>query len=337
MPIKKLPKISLIILNLNGKKFLNNCLKSVFATNYPDFEVILVDNGSTDGSPQLALRQFASPKNLQVILNEKNLGFAGGNNQGATKAKGDWLLFLNNDTQVEKEWLSSLMDEVLKDKKVAAAGCKQRSLIKKNYLDAIGGYLDRFGWSQKIGYKEKDKGQYDKVCEIFYGQGSSLLVKADIFQKLGGFDKDYIIYYEEVDFCWRIHLAGFKIIFVPRAIIYHFGGGWQQKQPDSSFFYLMRRNHLTTLFKNYSTEKLVYILSAALFFYLASIIVFLCQGKIDRAWAYLRAIGYNIKNLPQNLSKRKIIQQKIRKIEDKGLSKLFLPGVLFFKQFLGKD
>jgi hypothetical protein len=336
MPIKKLPKISIIILNCNGGKFLNNCLKSVFATNYPDFEVILVDNGSTDGSPQLALRQFASPKNLQVILNEKNLGFAGGNNQGATKAKGDWLLFLNNDTEVEKNWLRNLIDEVLKDKKVAAAGCKQRSLVKRTHLDAVGGYLDRFGWSQKTGYKEKDKGQYDKVCEIFYGQGSSLLVKADIFKKIGGFDESYIIYYEEVDLCWRIHLASFKIIFVPRALIYHFGGGWQKKQPASSFFYLMRRNHLTTLIKNYSLANLAWILPLILFFYLASVIVLFFQGQNERAGSYLRAIGYNIQNLKSIFIKRKQIQ-KIRKISDSQLNYLFLPGVLFFQQFLGKD
>lgn len=329
--MKNWPKISIVILNKDGKDFTIQCLGSVFQSDYPDYEIIMVDNGSKDGSQKLIKKSFGQKKNFLLIENPDNQGFAGGSNQGAEKATGDWLMFLNNDTIVEKNWLKNLMNEVLANNDVAAAGCKQRLLLKKDYLDAVGGYLDHFGWSEKKGYQEKDKKQYDKEEEVFYGHGSSLLVRRDVFWKIGGFDKDYIAYYEEVDLCWRIWLAGYKIIFAPGSVIYHYGGGWQKKHPNSSFFYLMRRNHLITLLKNYSCKDLILRLPVVLVFYFLSVLVFLFKGDFSRAASYLRAVGWNIKNFNQTIKKRKKIQRN-RKVSDGQIP--FSPKIYFIAQFL---
>lgn len=329
----KFPKVSIIILNRDGKEFIIPCLKSVLKTEYPNFEVIVVDNGSKDGSPQIIEKKFGRQKNFKLIKSPINLGFAGGNNRGGESASGVYLMFLNNDTKVRKEWLKSLIKAAESYPRFGAGSPKQLSLVKKERIDALGGTLDRFGWSKKEGYKEKDQGQYDQMKEVFYAQGSCLLVKKNLFEKVGRFDEDYVIYYEEVDLCWRIRLFGYKVLFIPQSVIYHFGGGWQKKQPKNPFFYLLRRNHLMTLMKNYNGFNLIKRLPIVLLFNLFTAVFFLFKRDFERSKAYLVAIVSVFRHLPRLLKKRRFVQNKIRKIEDKELEKLFEPKILFFEQW----
>jgi len=253
------PKVFIIILNWNGLKDTLECLDSVFKLDYVNFEVIVVDNGSTDNSVEVIRQTYP-----QVILieNRENLGYAGGNNIGiryALKHGADYVWLLNNDTIVNPDSLTNLVEVAEKNKEVGILGSKIYYYDKRDILWFAGAYID---WnraiSPHIGLNQKDKGQYDIIMEVDRVTGCSMLVKRDVCDSVGLFDSDFFLYVEEVDWCVRAQKAGFKCIFVPTSIVYHKVSSTLKDVSYNyslSFTYYNTRNFLYLIKKNFSFPK----------------------------------------------------------------------------------
>lgn len=318
------PLVSIIILNFNGELYIESCLDSVLKTYYPNFEIILVDNNSTDRSMDIIQKKFNNNNKLRLVLNDHNVGPAKGYNDGANQAKGEYLAFLNNDVEVDPNWLSELVQAMKNTQGVGAAGCKQLLLRNQRMIDDVGGFIDAYGFVYPRSRPgEVDCGQYDAIEEVFrYGE-TALVVRRDIFEYVGGFDPKYVMWYEDNDLCWRIWLSGHKIISVPSAIIYHAVSGSIRKIPKPQSYYLNERNRITTLIKNYGYISLFKRLPVLLLFEIGLIIMFLLKRKKDYALSIIRALKDIMFDIDDIWNRRRKIQ-KIRKIPDKLLLEKFV-------------
>ncbi len=211
-------KASVIVLAWNGKDYMADCLASVFAQEYPDFEVIVVDNGSTDGSADWVAEHYPQVK---LIRNERNLGFAAGNNIGLRAATGDVLVLLNQDTVVHTGWLAALV-KVLDDPAIGIVGCK--ILYPDGTIQHAGAYLYGVdGRSEHIGRREPDTGQYDQLRDVDFVTGASLALTRSTFAKIGPLDEGFApAYYEDTDWCYRARAAGLRVVYAPAAVVTHY-------------------------------------------------------------------------------------------------------------------
>ena len=208
-----LPKVSIIIVNYNGKKLLETCLESLFNIKYDDFEIILVDNNSTDDSVDFITTNYPS---IILIKLDSNKGFAEPNNIGAKIAKGKYLLFLNNDTIVTPDFISEMVNTVENDKKIAIC---QSLLLKSDYtIDSSGDFIDELG----VCYNSKSF--VNGIREISSARGASMLIQKKIFDELSGFDETFFATFEDVDLGWRSWILGYKTVLVPTSVVYHVGG-----------------------------------------------------------------------------------------------------------------
>jgi hypothetical protein len=319
------PLISVVILNFNGKKFLEKCLISVFNSDYSNFEVILVDNYSDDESIEIAEKSFSKYSNFKIIRNYKNLGFAEGNNVGARVAKGKYVIFLNNDTEVDSEWLKELVIVMESNDTIGAAQSKLL-LFDRKTIDSTGDFINSIGQGWMRGKDEEDQGQYDKVDEIFSARGAGMIVKNQILQKIGYFDSDFFMVCEDVDLCWRIRLNGYKIVFIYKSVIYHFGSG-TRKQIERSFQsqYYNSKNNLIMLIKNYDLRDVIIYVPQYIIFQL---IFFLFSIPFPAKWEYnlsrIKAIIECIVNFKSIWKKRINVQYKIRTVPDKQIKKYMI-------------
>ena len=207
------PKVSIIIVNYNGKELLQKCLDSLLKVNYDNFEIILVDNNSTDGSVEFITKNYPS---LIIIKLDSNKGFAEPNNVAAKISKGKYLLFLNNDTVVTPNFISEMVKVMETDKKIAI--CQSLLLKPDGSVDSSGDFIDHLG----VVYNSKTK--IDEIREVSSARGASMLVRSDIFEKLDGFDQKFFVTFEDVDLCWRSWILGYRVLIIPASIVYHEGG-----------------------------------------------------------------------------------------------------------------
>ena len=207
------PKVSIIIVNYNGKELLQKCLDSLLKVNYNNFEIILVDNNSTDGSVEFITKNYPS---LIIIKLDSNKGFAEPNNVAAKISKGKYLLFLNNDTVVTPNFISEMVKVMETDKKIAI--CQSLLLKPDGSVDSSGDFIDHLG----VVYNSKT--EIDEIREVSSARGASMLVRSDIFEKLDGFDQKFFVTFEDVDLCWRSWILGYRVLIIPTSIVYHEGG-----------------------------------------------------------------------------------------------------------------
>jgi GT2 family glycosyltransferase len=216
------PLVFIIILNWNGKKDTIECLHSLEKVTYPNKKIIVVDNASSDGSVEEIQRLFSE---VEVIVNDTNLRFAGGNNVGIKRAieqGAEYILLLNNDTIVEIDFLSRLVEEAQKNEKIGMVGPKIYYYSDPKRLWYAGGKIILWkGLIAHIGVHEIDEGQYDSIKETAYITGCCILVKRSVIETVGLLDESYYIYGEDADWCVRVARAGFKLIYVPSALIWH--------------------------------------------------------------------------------------------------------------------
>jgi GT2 family glycosyltransferase len=203
---------SIIIVNFNGKKHLKICLESIKKSEASEEEIIVVDNGSTDGSRAFLDKEYPLVKTVYL---EKNYGFARANNIGAQNAAGDYLIFLNNDTCVSAGWCNSLINELLQNSEYGIAGSKLVLMDSPDTINSAGGGIVFNGGGYDIGFLDQDSKKYNKREEKGVVCGASLMVRRKEFIQLKGFDEMYFMYFEDVDLCWRYWLAGYKVIYVP--------------------------------------------------------------------------------------------------------------------------
>lgn len=247
-------KVAVIILNWNGENLLEEFLPSVIETTDDAIaDVFVVDNGSSDSSVELIREKFPQVKLIEF---PKNYGFAEGYNRAIKETNYPYTILLNSDVATTSGWVNPLFEYMETNPNVGACQPKIRAYTNKSYFEyagAAGGFIDRNGYPYCRGRVfdavEEDKGQYDEPISIFWATGAALMVRSDLYLKVGGLDKDFFAHMEEIDLCWRILLAGYDIVAVPQSMIYHLGGGsLPASNPRKT--YLNFRNNLLMLHKN---------------------------------------------------------------------------------------
>ena len=249
------PSVAVVILNWNGKSFLNQFLPFVIQHS-PKAEVIVADNQSTDDSITFLQNEFPQ---VRIIQNQANYGFAKGYNEALQHVKAEIYVLLNSDVEVAAGWLEPVISLMTSDDRIAACqpkllDYKQRSLFE--YAGAAGGYIDKYCYpfcrGRLFNTLETDEQQYNDAREVFWATGACMFVKSKAFWEAGGFDNDYFAHMEEIDLCWRMKNLGYKIYVEPRSVVYHVGGGTLNKiSPRKT--YLNFRNNLITFTKNHSS------------------------------------------------------------------------------------
>lgn len=244
--MEKTPLVSIIIVSCDREYLLGRCLESLFKQAYKNYEVILIDDCSTDGSREFIEKNYPSVK---LIRNKEKLGYAQNNNIGIGISEGKYIVTLNNDTTVEPGWLENLVRVAESDKEIGICASKQLNFYNPHIIDSTGIVLRRGMYPSNRGHDEPDKGQFDNSSEIFGAPGASAFYRRDMLNQIGLFDPDYFFYHEEFDLCWRAKLWGWKCVYVPKAVIYHIGGATAGQGSKFSIYYT-ERNRLLTAVKN---------------------------------------------------------------------------------------
>lgn len=245
----KQPLIIPVILNTNRREDTLDCLKSLADAEYPTMQIIVLDNQSTDGSVDAIREQFPA---VQIINLVENLGYAGNNNVGiesALKQGADWILVLNEDVILDQDCVQRLIEVAENDPKIGIVGPLVYHFDEPTVIQSAGGMLGKYWESIHLGKNEPDQGQYTEPHSVEWISGCAILVRRAAIEQAGMLDKDYFIYWEETEWCIRIARAGWKIMNVPQARIWH-KGVQRSYQPKPSFSYYETRNHLLTLSKH---------------------------------------------------------------------------------------
>ena len=256
-------KVAIVILNWNGAKMLEQYLPGVLQYSRDEATVYVADNASTDNSMQLLRERFPEVK---TIVLDKNWGFAEGYNKALAQIEAEYYLLLNSDIEVTHHWLTPMIEYMDAHEEVAACQPKLLSVFNKDsfeYAGASGGYLDRFGYpfcrGRIFDTVEHDNGQYNNVANVLWATGAALLVRARIYNKVGGLDARFFAHNEEIDMCWRMRIMGYKVVCVPDSQVYHVGGGTLPKGNPMKT-YLNFRNNLTMLYKCLPDSELKYVM-----------------------------------------------------------------------------
>ena len=294
--------VSVVIVNWNGRRYLEGCLSSVLSQTYPHFEVILVDNGSTDSSVEFVSQTFPQ---IRLIENHKNMGFAAGSNMGIKVAKGDYIATINNDAQADRRWLEELVRPIEADQRVGMCASKMLFYHQPQLINSAGISLDKVGiaWDRKLGEPETDA---DSLREVFGPCAGAALYRRRMLEEVGLFDEDFFCYLEDVDLAWRARLRGWRSLYVPGAKVYHLHSA---TSGEGSHFksYLRGRNKVWTIIKNYPNPHLLLWSPVIALYDLGSVLfAFLAEGNLSP----LRGRMASLRGLPLMLSKRFRIQKE---------------------------
>ncbi len=300
--------VAIVILNWNGKKFLADFLPSV-AKNSGEADIIVADNASTDDSLAFLRKNYPS---IRIIQNKQNLGFAGGYNEALAQVESDYFVLLNSDIEVTPGWIEpviSLMDE---DEKIAACQPKIRSYYQRDqfeYAGAAGGYIDQFGYpfcrGRLFQTLETDEGQYDDQKEIFWATGACMFVRSSAFREVGGLDPMFFAHMEEIDFCWRAKIRGYRIMYCPDSLVYHVGGGTLPKRSWRKTYLNMRNNNIM-MYKNLPPDRLIPVFTRRLILDGVASVKFLFDGGIMDFYAVLKAHWNFFSKIPMLRRQRKL-------------------------------
>ncbi len=301
------PLVSLITASYNGRAFLHGLLESLQACRYPRLEIIVVDNASTDDSVAFVRSQYPQ---VQVIENPRNFRFARANNIGMARARGEIIGLINNDVVVDPEFLEPIVEAFQTDARLGAAQPKILDLQRPGYLEyagACGGFLDRLGYpflrGRLFDHVEPDVGQYDSPLQIFWGSGAALFLRKSALEEVGGLDEAFELHMEEIDLCWRLHLAGWRIAALPASRVWHHGGGTLAQHHPRKFYWNFR-NNLMLLIKNLSAGRLAWVLPARLALDALALLHQCLMGQWRHAAFIARAYGWLLAHLPQLMAIR---------------------------------
>lgn len=286
------PSVAVVILNWNGKKFLEQFLPSVTASTYPNLQVVVADNGSTDDSVAFVAQHYPSVVQVQ---NETNEGFAKGYNTALKQVEASYYVLLNSDVEVTQGWIEPVIDLMECNKMIGACQPKVLSWHHKNmfeYAGGSGGWLDVFGYAfcrgRVFNVFEEDKGQYDNTAQIFWASGCALFIRSALYHAMNGLDECFFAHQEEIDLCWRLQLSGHSVFVCPQSTVYHVGGG-SLPQGNPRKIFLNYRNSLIMLTKNYSVAEKLWKLPVRLVLDGISVLPPLLKGDIGYLGAVLKA------------------------------------------------
>lgn len=300
---------AIVILNWNGEKYLQQFLPVLLEkTTVSDAEIIVADNASTDNSLEVLKAHFPT---IRTIVLDKNYGFAGGYNKALEQIVADYYVLLNSDVEVTDGWLEPLVNYMNDNNKVAACQPKIRSYYNKTHFEhagAAGGFIDHFGFpfcrGRVFGVVEEDNGQYDTLSDVFWATGACLMVRSEVFRKVGGLDDDFFAHMEEIDLCWRLNSRGYRVVCIPESTVYHIGGGTLHvEHPHKT--YLNFRNNLLMLYKNLPNNLLRKTMFMRYFFDYSAAIQLFITGKPRNAASVFAARRDFKRMRPDFVQKRK--------------------------------
>ena len=306
-------KIAVVILNWNGVKLLEQFLPSI--VNYsPEADIYVADNASTDDSVAFVKTNFPS---VQIIQNKSNLGFAEGYNEALKSVDAEIFALVNSDIEVTENWLKPILQTFENEPKTAIIQPKILDYKNKEYFEyagAAGGFTDKYGYmfcrGRIFDTLEKDYGQYDDNCEIFWASGACFFIRSSVYRQLKGFDADFFAHQEEIDLCWRAFNKGLVIKYNSQSVVFHLGGATlQQGNPKKTF--LNFRNSLLMMLKNLPKNQLFPVLFIRLILDGIAGIHFLFEGKFKHLLAIIKAHFAFYYLLPSSYKKREPFQAEI--------------------------
>ncbi len=302
---------AIVILNYNGEKFLREFLPSVLQHS-ADAKIIVADNGSTDLSVEVLRQKFPT---VELIQLGNNYGFCGGYNRALKQVNAEYYVLLNSDVEVTAEWLTPIIDLLNNNAGIAAAQPKILAYNEKQkfeYAGAAGGYIDSLGYpfcrGRVFDVTEKDNGQYNDTREVFWATGACLVIRSKVYHELGGLDEDFFAHMEEIDLCWKIQRAGFKVFYCGTSLVYHVGGGTLAKSNPRKTYYNFR-NGLSLVYKHWSLGNLLWKFPLRIVLDYAAAMKFLVSGKAGDARAVVRAHYHFGKKLSKNRKKRNALKK----------------------------
>lgn len=308
------PKVGVVVLNFNGLNVLKTYLKSLYESciEYP-FDLVVIDNGSTDNSVGYLKREHPE---VQLICLGKNLGFAGGYNEGLKDLTYDYIALVNSDVEGTIGWLDPIISLFESNHKLGIAQPKIKSWSHKDefeYAGAAGGYIDYIGYpfcrGRIFDTIEKDHGQYDDVVEIDWASGCAFVTRSSIFKELGGFDASYFAHMEEIDICLSAKKSGWQILAYNKTHVYHLGGGTLEYETPVKT-YLNFKNNLATVLKNYSASSLLFVIPLRLMLDGIAGIKFLLEGRPKNTLSIVKAHFTFYAMIFSLIQKRKKIKAK---------------------------
>jgi hypothetical protein len=316
------PKVAVVIIHWNKVDYLKKFLPSVLASNYPNLQIVLADNHSSDDSVQFIEENYPQ---IQIVQNGFNYGYAGGYNHALKNIEADYYVLLNNDVEVGENWILPVIEAMEADSSIAAAQPKMLQYTHRDlfeYAGAAGGHIDKFGYvfcrGRLFEKCEVDSGQYQNIEEVFWATGACLFIKSKLFHEAEGFDANFFAHMEEVDLCWRLQLMGYKIISVPESYVYHLGGGTLNKQSNQKT-YLNFRNSLIMMLKNLPANQVWWLIPFRHALDLLSSGFFLINGYPKHSLAIHQAHYHFARHFFKWLKLRRKVQQKITNNSMKGI------------------
>lgn len=293
-------KVAVIILNWNGKKYLEEFLPSVVDSTYPELELIVADNASTDESVEFLRAVYPD---VRIILNSGNLGFAKGYNEALKVVEADYFILLNSDVKVGPNWIEPVIRAMEADPSIAAAQPKilsYRDPALFEHAGASGGFIDTLGYpfcrGRIFDTVEQDQAQYNDTTEIFWASGAAFFIRKTAWETAGGFDADFFAHMEEIDLCWRLKNMGFRLIVCPESVVYHLGGG--SLSSDSPYkTYLNFRNNLFMVQKNLPAFQAALVIFVRFWLDFVALVRFLMEGKSAHAREISRAHTHFLRDI----------------------------------------
>lgn len=302
-------KVAVVILNWNGKKFLEDFLPGVIEHSKDDAQIFVADNASTDGSVEFLAQRFPSVK---IIRNTTNRGYAGGYNDALSQISAQYYVLLNSDIEVTPGWIRPVIELMDAQPDVAACQPKMLSWYERNkfeYAGAGGGFIDKYGYpfcrGRLFQSLEEDHGQYDDTASVFWATGACLFVRSDIFWILGGLDNRFFAHMEEIDFCWRARNNGYDVKYCSSSVVYHVGGGTLPKKSWRKT-YLNMRNNAIMLYKNLPDNRIIPVFTTRLLLDGVAAVKFLFDGGVRDFVAVIRAHLSFYRVYPQLKLERKL-------------------------------
>lgn len=296
-----MPQLSLVIVNYNGKAFLPDLFESLGGQVFTDFEVLFVDNASSDGSARWVRERYAA---VRIFENATNLGFSKANNLAVARARGEFVATLNTDIRLDRNWTREIIAPLERDPCVAAAASKMYLASAPAILNGVGGAMNFLGYTWDRGMFEVDRGQYDDPADVLFACAGAAAFRKSAYIAAGGFDEKYFMYHEDVDLCWRLRLLGYRVVTAPAAVVFHhFGGTSQQALGLSRREELGERHNIRTLIKHYEPNNLL-----KTFWRLLRL-----RQTPRRKFVLLKNMAWNLFWLPDTLAERRRIQRQRQK------------------------
>jgi GT2 family glycosyltransferase len=306
--------VSVVIPTSRGGADLERCLASLAAQRTTGVEVIVVDNASNDTVVAALPARFPG---LVLLHNDSNLGFVGACNQGIEIAKGEWILLLNDDTELQADALEALVDALRRNGSWGACQAKLLLMDDPTRLDTAGSFLTKTGFLIHRGSLGPER-DYTASDEIFAAKGAALLLRREALEQVGVFDSDFFAYFEETDLCWRLWLAGWSVGFAAEARVLHKLGATAGGLPSDFVQFHSFKNRLRTLLKNLGLARALWMVPYHVALCLGLAGWYALRGKPRLVGAIIRALAWNVAHFPSTLRKRREVQ-KIRRVPDRAL------------------